>query len=209
MVNAVIPTNSKIPPIKNEANKTNEIQLPKPENKPVLRKQETNIEPSKVEQAKENSPKIEKRNSPNSDEILRVPIRESDVEKENTGLRSPKNKGGKSLADVKRIYIEILGDETSSGQIGNQISSELLNNKTFAISSDKESADAVLKISVQNKSESGTTAVIVRLVNSEGFVIYPNQKQVSGWKYAGKTEKLAGKIVRDLISAKGSGKGKK
>ena len=200
---------SKVPLIKTDANKTDEIQKPKPESKPVLRKAETNVEPSKVERAVNNPPKIEKKNILNSDEILRVPIRESAVEKENTALRSPKNKGGKSLADVKRIYIEILGDETSSGQIGNQISSELLNNKTFAISSDKESADAVLKISVQRESERGTTAVIVRLVNSEGFVIYPNQKQVSGWKYAGKTEKLSGKIVRDLIFAKGNAKGKK
>jgi len=47
---------NKIPLIKNDASKTEEIQKPKPENTPIQRKKEINIEPSKVQQAKENLP---------------------------------------------------------------------------------------------------------------------------------------------------------
>ncbi len=192
----------KVPSIRNDSNQTNEIQKIRPEKKPVLPKAETNVEPSIIQQAINEQPKSGHESSTDSEEILRVPIKESAIDTKNL-VRSPQNnKGGKSLAEVHRIFIEILGDEDSGARIGNQISSELDGNKTLSIASSKDQADAVLKVSVHREPESGTTAVIVRLVNSEGFVIYPSKKHVSGWKYVGTAEKLPGKIIRDLNAAR-------
>ena len=105
---------------------------------------------------------------------------------------------------------DISGDEVFDSQIREQISAEFLKNKSLTIVP-KEKAEARLILYVRRESdaenpENDTALAIVRLVNSEGFVIYPNRKRVTGWKYLGQTVDLPKRIVRDLISAKANSK---
>lgn len=201
---------NKAPIIRKEPDKPEELQkpklAPKPENTPDLRKEKPNVAPSETIQANNNKPRKEKKETLNSPEIVRLPIRESGTENPNTVRNIQKIKRGKLLAEVKNIYVEVLGDENFSGQINRLLSDEITKNKAFTVLTDKEQADAALKISVQHDPEDKFIRVIVRLVNAEGFVIYPSGKGLIGWKYAGKAEDLPKRIVRDLINAKLKGR---
>lgn len=190
--------------------------LPKSKNSEDKRQ----IEPKKQQKIetpqKEFQANNNRRNEEGSDEngVLRVPIREGnqkfpDERREsrgNSNQRTPSKSRGKSLKEIKRIYIEVTGDEVLGKQIQEQISAELQKTTDFVIVSDKEQADAVLKVYVRHESdgdepEDKTLMLIVRLVNAEGFVVYPNLKRVSGWKYVGVISKLPPRIAADLAKA--------
>ncbi len=174
--------------------------------KRVAPKKEIVVEtPPKELQAQNNKPK-NLPNDANPTEVWRLPIREKgnniDERKE---VRSP-IKRGKSLGEIKHIYLDISGDESFSRQIKEQISAEIFKNGTFTIVP-KEKADARLMIFVRRESDANnptdeTTTAIVRLVNSQGFVVYPTRKRVSGWKYVGAISKLSARIANDLAKTK-------
>ncbi len=167
--------------------KKNEVEIPQPQ------------------VANNNSPK--KKENTDANGILRVPIRENKdfPEKKINPSRdiTKKRFPGKSLNEIKQIYIEVSGDEVLSRQIREQISAELQKTTGFAIVDNKEQADAALKVYVRHESdgdepEDKSVTLIVRLVNARGFVIYPNLKRVSGWKYVGVISKLPPRIAQDL-----------
>lgn len=163
--------------------------------------------PPKELQAQNNKPKNLPNKNSDSDGIWRLPVRENGNDFDNReAVRSPIRRG-KSLSEVRRIFLDVSGDETFVGQMQAQISADILKNGTFTIVP-KEKAEARLIIFVRRESdaENGTATAIVRLVNAEGFVIYPSRKRVIGWKYLGQTTDLPKRIVRDLISAKTSNK---
>lgn len=113
----------------------------------------------------------------------------------------------KSLAEIKSIYIEISGDKVLGEKIGERIAADIQNSGAFAITTDRESADAALKIYVRHESDADTreeasVAAVVRLVNAKGFVVYPNVPRVSGWKYVGTLARLPARIAGDLIRAR-------
>lgn len=150
-----------------------------------------------------------------ADGILRLPIRENNQSlsnerigtSRNAGNRFSSNNRGKPLNEIKQIYIEITGDQILGAQIGDQISAELGKSGRFFIVGDKEQADAALKIYVRHESdvdapEEKMVTAIVRLVNAGGFVVYPNRKGISGWKYVGAIAKLPARMASDLAKAK-------
>lgn len=180
-----------------------------PKEKTVTPKREIRI----VNQPKELQATDNRRNETrgtDKDGILRLPIRDSNQripgnEGGTNVVRSGNGKSikGKPFAEIKQIFIEISGDGVLGKQIAERLSAELQNSGRFSVTKDKESADAALKIYVRHESDvdepsEKMVAVIVRLVNAEGFVVYPNQKDISGWKYVGEIIKLPKRIADDL-----------
>lgn len=201
-------------------------------NRPVSRPDEmANSQTPKREIRKETAPKKEKIVEPQSGEVantiskdeiddngvLRLPMRESnrnsseprfDRREKSTEVRGHSRKfSGKSFNEIKQIYLELSGDEILGKQIAAQIVAELGTSSRFIVTSDKEQADAALKLYVRHESDGDepdekTVAVIVRLVNAKGFVVYPNRKGISGWKYVGTINKLPLRVARDLAKTK-------
>ncbi len=142
----------------------------------------------------------------NTDEngVLRMPIRGY---REKEGItRNGRPFHGKPLGEIKQIYIEISGDIVLGNRLRDEISAELQKATNFIIVTDKDQADAALKVYVRDEAdgdepEDKSVALFVRLVNSEGFVVYPNLKRVSGWKYVGVISKLPPRIALDLAKA--------
>ncbi|MEZ5428717.1 MAG: hypothetical protein R2747_20900 [Pyrinomonadaceae bacterium] len=141
-----------------------------------------------------------------SDGILRLPIYGEKELVKNDPRAVPRNKlTGRPLSEIKRVFIEISGDEVLGRQIAEKISVEAGRSGRFVFTPDKESADAALKIYVRHESdvddpdEKMVTAVI-RLVNDKGYVVYPVRRGVIGWKYVGPISKLPGRIARELSS---------
>ena len=176
---------------------------PNSEDKKVIApKKEIMVETPQKELQAQNNRSKNLPNDSNPTEVWRLPIREkgNNVDERKT-VRSP-IKRGKSLREIRRIYLDISGDDGLSGQIKEQISAEISKNGTFTIVP-KEKADARLMIFVRRESDANnptdeTTTAIVRLVNSQGFVVYPTRKRVSGWKYVGALSKLSARIASDL-----------
>ena len=196
------------PPKVKEQNKSVIKKEAKPnseDKKPVAPKKEIVVKtPPKELQAQDNKPENLQNNS-NLTEVWRLPIRENgDDFERREAIRSPIRRG-KSLNEIGRIYLDISGDETFGRQIQEQISAEFLKNKSLTIVP-KEKAEARLIIYVRRESDDDTASAIVRVVNAEGFVIYPNRKHVTGWKYIGQAVNLPKRIVQDLISAKANSK---
>lgn len=138
--------------------------------------------------------------------VLRLPIRENNkyFPKENNATRNIKIRG-KSLAEIRKIYIEITGDDILGGRIKDEISAEL-SRSNISVVQTKQEADGRLIIYIRDESdgdepEDKSITIILRLVNEEGFVIFPNRKGVSGWKYIGVIGKLPPRISNDLANA--------
>lgn len=207
------PENTILPPNVKEQNnsaiKENKSKKPTFKNeKPIAPKREIVVEtPQKELQAQDKKPKNLQNNYTDSNGVLRLPIRETGNNfDERETVRSP-IKLGKSLNEVKRIFLDISGDENLGGQIQEQISDEILKNGTFTIVP-KEKAEARLRIFVRRESEDGTATAIVRLINAERFVVYPNRKRVTAWKYVGQAVNLPKRIVQDIVSTKLADKAK-
>jgi hypothetical protein len=147
------------------------------------------------------------KNETDDNGVLRLPIRERNYRDigESRNLQSKRN--GLSLNEIKHIYFEITGDEILGKQIAEQVADEIGKSSRFTVTTDKDIADAALKLYVRHESDTDepdekTVAVIVRLVNAKGFVVYPNRKGISGWKYVGTIRKLPLRVAADLMNAK-------
>jgi hypothetical protein len=183
-------------------------QTPKREvKKEVAPPKEISIEVPRRELAN-NENKIRK-NETDENGVLRLPIRENrgSFPNEKIETRGKNKLRGKSFGEIKQIYLEISGDQVLGKQIAAQIAAELGKSGRFKITSDKEQAEAALKIYVRHESdgdsrEDASVTAIVRLVNAEGFVVYPNRRKISGWKYVGTMAKLPTRIASDLAEAK-------
>ncbi len=180
-----------------------ENQNPKIERK-IQPKRKITIIPQPPELQAENNKKKPESNT-DKDGILRLPIRETnDFAKPNKTRPVITNKiVGKPLNEIKKIFIEISGDEILGQKIAAEIAAEINKLGRFSIT-DKENADAALKIYVRHEAdvdapEEKMVTAIVRLVNEEGFIVYPNQKRISGWKYVGEIGKLPARITADLL----------
>ncbi len=150
------------------------------------------------------------RDEVNEDGVLRLPIREPVdryERRESREVRSPKRLIGISLAEVSQIYLEVSGDQVLGDQVVKQLAVEFTGSGNLSVTDDKEQADAALKLYVRHESDvddpnEKTVAVIARLVNAKGFVIYPDRRGASAWKYVGTIRKLPKRLATDLIRAR-------
>lgn len=142
--------------------------------------------------------------------VLKLPIREkvNSAPKERIyGDRNfVKRLDGRPLNEISLICIEISGDEILGKQIAEKIAVELGKSGRFSVTNDKELADGALKIYVRHEADGdsrdeASVTAILSLINAKGFVVYPNQKGISGWKYVGTMAKLPARIAADLSKA--------
>ena len=185
-----------------------EDRNPKSESVP---KNKAVIPPS--QQMANNAPDVRK-DETDDNGVLRLPMRDSNqkspefrANRRDEVRGDRRNLSGLSLGEIKHIYFEVSGDEILGKQITAQLAEELGKSSRFTVTTDKELADAALKLYVRHESDSDepdekTVAVIVRLVNARGFVVYPNRKGISGWKYVGTITKLPLRVARDLMKGK-------
>ncbi len=110
----------------------------------------------------------------------------------------------KSFNQVNKIYLDISGNNNYHEVFNDEIINEISKNNAFSVETNREFADARLKISIRRSpnSRDGKITVEVSLHNADGAVIYPTRKNVKHWKYIGKAENLPRKIVADLNAAK-------
>lgn len=142
-------------------------------------------------------------------EVKRFPVienREDKIETEANNTRSIVE-SGKSLKNIKYIYIEVIGDDKYGRQIGEQLLDKFNADKRFLAVNNKEKADGLLKVSVRRehdnaKDEQTFITATVRLVNADGFVVFPSKKKVSAWRYVGKATEIPAQVVRDLANHK-------
>jgi hypothetical protein len=143
-----------------------------------------------------------------NDDLARVqkfPVienREDSSEIASDATRSVKE-SGKTIAEIRYLYIEVSGDERFGRQIGKQLMDQINANKRFLAVNNKEKADGLLKVAVRREhdnagDEQTIVTATVRLVNAEGFVIFPNRKKVSAWRYVGPATGIPARVVREL-----------
>jgi hypothetical protein len=202
-------------PRRNEKTETAQNQKLAVEKKPgVLMRKETVVNSPQNELRAVNQTPRRENSGVDENGVLRLPVIESNPipdrsaeSRGNSNNRRNTNSRGKSLREVRLIYIELSGEQILGKKIAEQISAEIQKSGAFVITGDKEQADAALKIYVRHESDGdapsdATVAAIVRLVNAEGFVVYPNRRRVSGWKYVGTILKLPARVAQDLEKAK-------
>jgi hypothetical protein len=109
---------------------------------------------------------------------------------------------GKSLNEVRRLHLQLMGGNTSSDEFDRQLRERLATDQNLKLS-DADQADAALKISVSPaSSRAGDSRVIVsvRGVNANGFVVWPAARRGSSWRYVGQPRFVADRIVTDLMT---------
>jgi curli biogenesis system outer membrane secretion channel CsgG len=129
------------------------------------------------------------------------------------------------LLKVKRIYVDSFGDDVISKQIQAMLVSGLDASKRFILTENKEKADAVLKGSTilqthQELHASGDatiagrvatadatrstetineSSIAVRLVASDGDVVWTTTQESNGAKYKGANADVVDKVVKQLL----------
>lgn len=105
------------------------------------------------------------------------------------------------LSAVKKIYVEILADNTLKKSMQQALIEKLGSTSRIIVVSNRDDADALLEVSVtkSNMLEPGAIDVSVELINSRGQVIWPNAKP--GRKYQGSPANVSTGIALDLLDA--------
>jgi hypothetical protein len=101
-----------------------------------------------------------------------------------------------SLPEVKRLYIQNLSKDSSSGHVGDILAEQLRLSESLTVSNDRQQADAALRFVAARSPNS--MSITVQLVDKNLNVIWPTAPGVRGRKYTGELQKAAAKIVEDL-----------
>jgi hypothetical protein len=200
------PETPKIPNNKNQSSEVEANKQPKVE-KPKVTPKETGIisAPQELQAQNNNLQPLPKRKI-TVPQIQRFAVVGNDSEipkqSETRGLSSPER--AKLFNQVKRIYLDISGNNNYHDFFDEEIVKEISKNNAFIVETTRDFADARLKISIRREpnNRDGKITVEVSLHNADGAVIYPTRKNVKHWKYIGKAEDLPRKIIADLTAAK-------
>jgi hypothetical protein len=107
---------------------------------------------------------------------------------------------GKPLTEIHQVLIQTVGDATQSEGLAKELQARLAGGLSLRLS-DAERADAALKISVRPASAragDSRVVVVVRAVNANGYVVWPASRRGSTWRYVGRPQFVAERIVTDL-----------
>jgi len=119
-----------------------------------------------------------------------APVQDEDVAA--TALRSGNVIANLKLSEVKKVYIEIRGDQALRRNIVETLGSSGIVTAT----TDADEADAALKI-VISQTSAGEIEASARLVNARGVVLWPKE---GARRYSGPSTKVLSDIVKDLLS---------
>lgn len=105
------------------------------------------------------------------------------------------------LSAVKKIYIQILGDNISKETMQKALVEKFGSRGRITVVSNENRADALLEVSVtkSNSAQAEGVEVIVQLINIRGQAIWPNTN-ASG-QYQGSPAAVSTGIVNDLLNA--------
>jgi hypothetical protein len=109
---------------------------------------------------------------------------------------------GKSLKEIRRVYLQATADNDSTKQLTDELRTQLAN--AGVTISTVDDADAALKISAQRGSDQPNDArvvAVIRAVNANGYVVWPDARRRGSWKYVGQTRFVAQRIANDLMKA--------
>jgi len=109
---------------------------------------------------------------------------------------------GKPLNEIRRVHLQLTTDNEVTREVSEELRARLANG--IVATSSIDAADAALKISAQpasNKPDDARIVVIVRAVNANGYLLWPDPRRGGSWKYVGQTRFVAQRIASDLNSA--------
>lgn len=135
--------------------------------------------------------------APPDETVARVLIREprSDEPDEGTRAWNPETMGI-PFEKVRSAFVEVSGPNRE--EITRTLRAELGHSR-IRLTTDRENADAALKVTVRaEKGQGGRVMAMVRLVNSQGVVVWPRVARAAGWRYTGSPVALARRIATDL-----------
>ena len=107
---------------------------------------------------------------------------------------------GKPLNEVSKIYVQSIGDSPLNQELVAEVRARLTAGGAVQ-DSGADQADAALKVSVRPASaraDDPRVAVSVRVVNANGYVVWPGARRGSRWRYVGQPRFVAERIVADL-----------
>lgn len=110
---------------------------------------------------------------------------------------------GKPLNEVHRVYVQAVRDNSPSQVLLGQMRISLTGSGQLQFSESGE-ADAALKISARPASaqaDDQRVIAIVRVVNSNGYVVWPVSRRGSSMRYVGRPPYVAERIMTDLTKA--------
>jgi hypothetical protein len=125
----------------------------------------------------------------------------------------PRVSAATALAGVKKIYLDLSGDERLVQQLARLLSPGLQAGQRLSITQNKDEADAALKLNIKEiatgktvngnagneEAETLSAVVIVRLVNEDGAVIWPGTNRKQERRYNGTIKSVVSRIAADLL----------
>jgi hypothetical protein len=120
---------------------------------------------------------------------------------------SPQNSGptvvasGKALSQIKRIYVESFGDDPISKEMQAMVVDSLTNSKVFAVTENRDKADAILKGSTLEKTSQESHSY------SDGTSVGVAQGSVNGSVHGSSSGDLSGSFVDGTGTIHGSSTG--
>jgi hypothetical protein len=121
------------------------------------------------------------------------------VEGDNATRSENRNAREKTLREIRRVYLQPSDDN----EVTRKVLVELQKRISGVLSSvDADNADAAVKISAQtDRSDQTRVVVIIKMVNANGQVVWPNARHSGSWKYVGRPGLVAERIMSDLNRA--------
>jgi hypothetical protein len=104
-----------------------------------------------------------------------------------------------SLSAVKKVYLEIEGDEALAKNLREMVAERLRASNRIALIPNRDEADGLLKLIVIKGEGTELDSAAVELINARGDVIWPNPR--SPHKYHGSPAGMSANIVRDMLLA--------
>jgi hypothetical protein len=123
-------------------------------------------------------------------------------EDDNATRGANRNLGGKTLHEVRRVYLQATADNEATRKLLVELQGRLGNGILTVSAADN--AEAAVKISAQRASDQPDdprVVAIVRAVNADGRVVWPDSRRKGSWKYIGEPRFVAERIASDLTKA--------
>jgi hypothetical protein len=104
------------------------------------------------------------------------------------------------LLTVKRVYVDQLGDTAISRGVRDSLIRQLQSSDRLQVVQNRDDADAVFKGVVRSERNTGTVSLALRLVNTEGKVVWPLPRSSTGRAYVGSPDEISIKSLNSLLS---------
>lgn len=171
---------------------------------PPKRGASPSLTPRKNSDTAVTNPQVARRDENRSEEFVEsriVPDSNTDPSAIDSSVRSwDREVMGKPLTEVRRVYVQAVTESLASQDLLKQLQTRLKGSGNLQLSESAD-ADAALKISVRpasNRADDKRVIAIVRVVNANGYVVWPVSRRGSSMRYVGNPGAVAERIVSDF-----------